>query len=121
MSREKNAEVGLRTHSRKMVWWVVCWTVFITRVANGKTCFGDSHTRPPESDSHWFWFLGPSVVIDAEGVQNIEQGGEEGEERSCSVDVVLVYVLVFRHNSGVCLQDGGTHVQDACGSMVQTV
>lgn len=53
---------------------------FITRMANGKTCFGDSHTRPPESESHWVWFLGPSVVIDAEGMQNIEQGGEEGEE-----------------------------------------
>lgn len=54
--------------------------VFITRMANGKTCFGDSHTRPSESESHWLWFLHPSVVIDAEGVQNIEQGGEEGEE-----------------------------------------
>lgn len=54
--------------------------MFITRMANGKTCFGDSHTRPPENESHWLWFLSPSVVIDAEGVQNIEQGGEEGEE-----------------------------------------
>ena len=41
--------------------------------------------------------------------------------RSSSIDVVLVYAIFFRYDSGMCLQDGGTHVQDACGSMVQTV
>lgn len=81
MSREKNAKVGFCTHSRKTVWWVVCWiSVSSPRWQMARPALGESHTRPSESESHWVWFLGPSVVIDAEGVQNIEQGGEEGEE-----------------------------------------
>lgn len=39
---------------------------FITQMANGKT--------------YRVGFPCTSVVIDAEGMQNIEQGGEEGEE-----------------------------------------
>lgn len=41
--------------------------------------------------------------------------------RGCGIDVVEVFVFMFRHDSGMCLQDGGTHVQDARGSMVQAV
>lgn len=81
MSRKKNAKVGFRTHSRKTVLWVVCWTsVLSPRWQMARPALGYCHTWPPESKSHWVWFLGPSVVIDAEGMQNIEQGGEEGEE-----------------------------------------
>lgn len=61
------------------------------------------------------------MVIDAEGVQDIEQRGEEGEERGCNIDVVVAQVLVLRNDGGMSLQDSGTHVQNACGAVVQAV
>lgn len=61
------------------------------------------------------------MVVDAEGVEDVEQGGDEGEERGRSVYEVVLQVLGLRHDGGVCLQDSGTHVQDASGAVVQAV
>lgn len=61
------------------------------------------------------------MVIDAESVQDIEQCSEEGEERGCNIDVVVAQVVALRNDGGICLQDRGTHVQNACGAMVQAV
>lgn len=44
-----------------------------------------------------------SVVIDAEGMEDVEQGSDEGKERGRGVYEIVFQVLGLRHNRGMRL------------------
>lgn len=44
-----------------------------------------------------------SVVVDAEGVKDVDEGGDKGKERGRCVQVVMTDVLRLRYDGCMCL------------------
>lgn len=65
-----------------------------------------------------------SLVVDAESVEDVQEGCDEGKERCRAVELVVVErepVFKLRRDCCVGLQDSSTHIQNGCGTVVQTI
>lgn len=82
---------------------------------------GPSHGESPRP-ANLSPVLPGSLVVDAEGVEDVQEGGEEGEERCSTVELVVEHTAGrLRVDGRIGLQDSGAHVQNGRGAVVQTV
>lgn len=88
----------------------------------GADTLGLSHWESPHPEKVNLVLPG-SLVVDAEGMEDVQEGREEGKERCGAVELVVEWCIdtELRVDGRVGLQDSGAHVQNGCGAMVQTV